>query len=67
MRSASAEALWDLYSTSFGPIKTSLETLNDDRRRQYRVDGGISALRENMVILGTRRGSEPATAPPRAG
>lgn len=31
---ASPEALWDLYATSFGPLRAVAESLDADRRRQ---------------------------------
>lgn len=62
----SGEQLWQLFSTSFGPAKTLVESLPPDRRAElrrthvefwerYRDDGGIRQPRQYLVILGTRR------------
>jgi SAM-dependent methyltransferase len=67
----SAEAVWDLYATSAGPVKTLANTLPPDRREALRrafvslVDahrghGGIRFPREYLLVLGRRR--EDATA-----
>lgn len=66
-RGSSPEALWDLFSTSAGPIKAVAESLDDDGLRElkaawmeyfgrYRVNGGaVAAPREYLVIVGTRK------------
>lgn len=62
----SAEALWTLFTTTFGPVKALAASLDDGRREhfhrdfldfyhQYRVPGGISSPREYLLILGKRR------------
>jgi SAM-dependent methyltransferase len=62
----SGEEIWQLFRTSFGPIKTLYETLPESRREELhrayvdhleecRTDGGIRAPREYLLILGTRR------------
>jgi SAM-dependent methyltransferase len=62
----SGEEIWQLFRTSFGPIKTLYETLPEPRREElhrayvdhleeWRIDGGIRAPREYLLILGTRR------------
>lgn len=66
LRSESAEELWQLFSSSFGPVKTLAESLGDRREEfhrawieffegQYRVDGEIAHTREYLLVLGTRR------------
>lgn len=61
----SAQALWEMFVTSFGPIKAIAASLDSSRRRQfqedfvayfdqYAVDGGVSAPREYLVTIGTR-------------
>lgn len=63
----SAESLWMLFTTAFGPVKALAASLDDARREQfhrdfvafyngYRVPGGVSSPREYLVILGRRRG-----------
>lgn len=62
----SAEAYWDLFSTSYGPTKTLAENLGDRRPElrqawidmfndKYAVEGGIAHTREYLLIIGTRR------------
>jgi SAM-dependent methyltransferase len=62
----SAEAVWDLYVTSAGPVKTLAGTLPSDRREALHrafvslVDahhdrGGIRFPREYLLVLGRRR------------
>lgn len=63
----SAEASWELFSTSFGPLKTLSDMLDDDGRarlRQAYIDFSRSEStspdrlhheREYLVVLGTRR------------
>lgn len=62
----SAEEAWALMVSSFGPMKTLHESLDEDRREElhqdfvahleaYMRDGVIRAPREYLLILGTRR------------
>ena len=63
----SAEKSWELFSTSFGPLKTLLEMLDDDGRaalrqahmefdeRESKTPGSIHHEREYLLALGTRR------------
>jgi SAM-dependent methyltransferase len=62
----SGEKIWQLFRTSFGPLKTLYETLPEPRREElhrayvghleeHRTDHGIEAPREYLLILGTRR------------
>ena len=64
----SAEALWTLFTTAFGPVKALAASLDDQRREQlhqdfvafyqrYRVPGGVSSPREYLLITGQRRGT----------
>ncbi len=66
LRIESAEAYWDLFSTSYGPTKTLAESVGDrrdDLRRDwieffettYEDDGEIVHTREYLLVLGTRR------------
>jgi SAM-dependent methyltransferase len=66
IRGESGEAIWQLMMSSAGPLKAMVESLNDERREElhrayvgyyerYRVDGGISAPSDYLLILGTRR------------
>jgi SAM-dependent methyltransferase len=61
-----AEAVWELFSTSFGPLKTLVGTLEPARREElhdafveffegYRTDDGIRQPRPYLFALGTRR------------
>ena len=65
---ASGEEYWQLFSTSYGPTKTLVDSLADDRReelhrawveffeREYPDGhGGIAHHREYLLVLGTRR------------
>jgi SAM-dependent methyltransferase len=66
-RGSSPQALWDLFSTSVGPLHALTASLDDDRRRElktawmeyfgrYRIDGGaVAAPREYLIIVGTRK------------
>jgi SAM-dependent methyltransferase len=66
-RPESAEAAWEVFSTSYGPTKTLVETLDDERRDElaqawidlyesYRDESGeIAHHREYLRVLGTRR------------
>jgi SAM-dependent methyltransferase len=62
----SGEELWQLFVSSFGPMKVLYDSLEEPRREElhrayvehlerYRHDGGIEAPREYIIILGTRR------------
>lgn len=63
----SGEEMWELFSTSFGPVKTLAETLEPDRREEfhrawvgffedgYRTDDGIAHTRDYLLVHGTRR------------
>jgi SAM-dependent methyltransferase len=62
----SAEEMWQLMVTSFGPIKTLNDSLDEAGREelhkayvehmeQHRQNGRIEAPREYLIILGTRR------------
>lgn len=65
--SDSAEAYWDLFSSSYGPTKTLAENLGERRAElqqawvdmfnaKYAVDGGkIVHTREYLLILGNRK------------
>lgn len=63
----SSEALWELFTTAFGPVKALAEGLDQSRRsefhrafvdfyNEYRVPGGVSSPREYLLIVGRRRG-----------
>ena len=64
----SAEDYWTKFSPAFGPVKTLLETLDEDGRRNVHdtfvgwlednfasADGSIAHRREYLLVLGTRR------------
>jgi SAM-dependent methyltransferase len=62
----SGEQIWQIYVSSYGPVKTLYESLDDDRKEQLhrsyvdfyesnRQDGGIIAPREYTIILGRRK------------
>ena len=64
----SGEAYWELFSTSYGPTKTLVESLSDDRREELRREwveffereypdghGGVAHHREYLLVLGRRR------------
>lgn len=61
----SAQAYWELFSTSYGPIKTLAESLGERRgelqqawvemfESRYAKDGRISHTRDYLLILGRR-------------
>ena len=65
-RYATAEEHWELFATSFGPVKSLAESLGDRRdelhrawvdffEREFRVDGEIVDAKEYLLVLGTRR------------
>lgn len=62
----SGEEIWQLFRTSFGPMKTLYESLPEPRNEElhrayvdhfetYRTGDGIEAPRQYVLILGTRR------------
>jgi SAM-dependent methyltransferase len=62
----SAEAVWELWSTSAGPLKALVESLEPGRREElhlayvgylerYRANGGVSAPAKYLLVLGRRR------------
>lgn len=62
----SAEEMWELLVSSFGPMKTLYDSLDEARREElhnayvehmeeHRRNGRIEAPREYLIILGTRR------------
>ena len=62
----SAEAVWELWSTSAGPLKALVESFEPGRREElrlaylgylerYRANGGVSAPDEYLLVLGRRR------------
>ena len=62
----SGEAYWELFSTSYGPTKTLVESLGDRREELHdawisffeennRENGGIVHRREYLLVLGRRR------------
>jgi SAM-dependent methyltransferase len=65
-RGESGEQLWQLFSTSFGPSKTLLDSLEPDRAEEYhratvefyeryRDEDGINQPREYLLTIGRRR------------
>ena len=63
---ASGEEMWQLAVTSFGPMKTLYESLDEERREElhkayvdfsesHSTNGHVEAPREYLIILGTRR------------
>jgi hypothetical protein len=67
MSAKDGEEYWQLFSTSYGPTKTLVESLDEDRREElhrtwvaffednYRLDGTVDHDREWLLVLGTRR------------
>lgn len=62
----SGEAVWQLFSNSYGPTKVLAESLDEDRREelhrafagfheQHRGNGGIHMPRKYLLILGRKR------------
>ncbi|MDP9303272.1 MAG: hypothetical protein M3O92_02050 [Actinomycetota bacterium] len=62
----SGEEVWELSVTSFGPMKTLYESLDEGRREELHkayvdfydsrmTNGRVEAPREYLMILGTRR------------
>jgi ubiquinone/menaquinone biosynthesis C-methylase UbiE len=67
LRMPSAQAYWDLFSTSYGPTKTLADSLGERRAEleaawiemfeaKYSVPDGIAHTREYLFVVGTRRG-----------
>jgi hypothetical protein len=66
LRVPSGEAYWELFSTSFGPVKTLAETLGERREDfhrdfveffelNYRSDGEVAHTRDYLLVFGTRK------------
>jgi ubiquinone/menaquinone biosynthesis C-methylase UbiE len=66
LKMESAQAYWDLFSSSYGPTKTLAENLGERRgeleqawidmfESKYKADDGVAHTREYLLILGTRR------------
>ena len=66
LRLPTAEAYWELFSTSYGPTKTLADSLGERREElhrawvdffesNYRSDGEIAHTREYLLVLGQRR------------
>jgi ubiquinone/menaquinone biosynthesis C-methylase UbiE len=67
LRVPSGEDYWELFSSSYGPTRTLVESLDPERREEfhrtwveffetnYRRDGEIDHDREYLLVLGTRR------------
>ena len=66
LRTPSAEAYWELFSTSYGPTKTLADSLGDRREdlhrdwvdffeTNYKSNGEIAHTRDYLLVLGTRR------------
>jgi SAM-dependent methyltransferase len=62
----SGEAVWELWLSGAPPFRTRVESLDPDRREDFRrayveycerfpADGGVAVPREYLVVLGTRR------------
>jgi SAM-dependent methyltransferase len=62
----SAEAVWELWSTSAGPLKALVESFEPGRREKlrlayvgylerYRTNGGVRAPAQYLLVLGRRR------------
>ena len=63
---SSAEEIWELFTTAYGPTKALADSLHDERRaalrrdwlayfEQFRNGAGISQPRPYLLVLGTRR------------
>lgn len=63
---ASAEEIWELFTTSYGPTKALADSLDPERREalrrdwlayfgQFRNGGGVSQPRPYLLVLGIRR------------
>ncbi|MEP6977512.1 MAG: class I SAM-dependent methyltransferase [Thermoleophilia bacterium] len=67
LETAGGEEYWQLFSTSYGPTKTLVESLDEERAEEfhktwvdffendYREDGKIVHCREYLFVLGTRK------------
>ena len=66
LEASSGDEVWQLFSTSFGPVKTLNETLEGERRDEFerafvdfhesfRTNGGIHMSRKYLVTIGKRR------------
>lgn len=67
LRIPSGEGYWRLFSSSYGPTRTLMESLDDDRREElhrawvqffetnYQSNGEIDHDREWLLVYGTRR------------
>jgi len=66
LEAESGRGVWQLFSTSFGPVKTLNETLEAPRRDEYeqafvdfhesfRTNGGIHMPRQYLITIGRRR------------
>jgi SAM-dependent methyltransferase len=64
---SSAEQIWELFTTAYGPTKTLADSLDPDRRAalrrdwiayfdQFRNGAGVSQPRPYLLVLGTRHG-----------
>ena len=62
----SGEEIWQIYVSSYGPVKTLYAGLDESRREElhrsyvdfyegHRQNGGIVAPRQYLIILGTRK------------
>jgi SAM-dependent methyltransferase len=63
---SSSEEVWELFATSYGPTKTLVDGLDEDRRAalhsdwlayfdQFSSGDGVSQPRPYLLVLGTRR------------
>ena len=66
LEAESGEAIWELFSTEYGPTKVLAESLDEERREELhrgfvdlhersRTNGGIRFSRTYVLTLGTRR------------
>jgi SAM-dependent methyltransferase len=66
LRAESGEAVWQLFSTEYGPTKTLADSLDEEKRdelrrafvelhEESRTNGGIEFSRTYLLTLGTRR------------
>jgi hypothetical protein len=62
----SAEEIWELFSTSYGPTKALVESLDEEKREglhrdwvayfdQFRNGDGVKQPRPYLLVLGKRR------------
>ena len=63
---SSSEEIWELFATSYGPTKTLVDGLDEERREslrrdwnayfdQFRGNGGVLQPRPYLLVIGTRR------------